>query len=133
MAISFLKKSARRAETPGSALAAQERIVPEEASLSSENGLGGGRGQLAVEVGRRERAKADSRPGPTGETRSGRGPVADAASDGGRVFERGWEEGPGGLEGGMTGLHHLLGVAQVAPDKDVDVRPVGHLLELHGG
>jgi hypothetical protein len=126
----FLKNT-RRAVARASALLAQKLILVKKVSLLSENGFGGSRGQAVAEVGLVKRLVTDPGLIQGVETLAEAGSVADATDDERRVFERRGKESAGSLDGGMTGLHHLLRVGQVAPDKNVQVRTVSYLPELH--
>jgi hypothetical protein len=130
--VNLLYLSGMRAGYPGSALVPQELIMLKKVSLLSENGFGGGGGQLAAEVGFVEHPEPDPRVAQGVETLTKTGPVADATDDEGGVIEGRREKGPGGLDGGMAGLHHLLRMGKIAPDENVDVRTVIYLPELHG-
>ena len=110
---------------------AQQEEVPEQAPVSSADGLRGGGGQLPAEVGLVEGAEADAGPAKAVEGLAQAGFVGDGTEHEEGVIVVGREESPGGFQGGVTGLHHLLRVGQVAADEDVDVRPVFYLAELH--
>ena len=100
--------------------------------MSSADGLRGGGGQLPAEVGLVEGAEAHPGTAKAVEAGAQTDFVADCADDEVGVFLLGREESPGGFQTGVTGLHHLLRVGQVAADEDVDVRPVLYLVERHG-
>jgi hypothetical protein len=59
--------------------------------------------------------------------------IADAANHYKRVFTRKRKKCAGSFKRGMTGLHHLLRVAQVSADENVDIRIFCNLPELHDG
>lgn len=99
--------------------------------MSPPKWLRGGCGELVAEVGLEERAEADAGRAQAVEAPAEARFIAHATDDEGRVFVVGREECPGGFQAGVTGLHHLLRVAQVAPHEDVDVRFVGNLVERH--
>lgn len=105
--------------------------MPEQASLSSVNGFGGGGGQFAVEVGFVKGPVAHTRPIQGLQTAAEPGPVADATDHQRGMFELRREESLSGFEDSVTGLHRLLRRGQVAPDEDVNVRTVINLSELH--
>ena len=112
--------------------ACQERIAPEDAALAAENGLGGDGGELIAQVGLAERPVADAGGAQLAQTLDEPRLIADATDDYRGVFEMGGQKSPGSFEGGMTGLHHLLGVGKVPADQDINVRAVGYLAERHG-
>ena len=100
-------------------------------SLLSPKRFRGGGGELIAEVGLEERAEADA-----GRAQAVKPPaeahfIAHATDDEERVLVIGREESPRGLQAGMTGLHHLLRVGQVASDQDVDVGSLVNLVERH--
>ena len=97
---------------------------------ASERFRGGG-GELVAEVGLGERAEADAGRAQAVEPAAEAHFIAHATDDEGRGFVIDWEESPAGFEAGVTGLHHLLRVGQVAPDQDVDVGPLVNLVERH--
>ena len=121
-----------RATGPCSALAVQELIVLEKASLGSGNGFGGCRGQLIAEVRFVKHTIADAGPVQAVETPAEPGSVADATDDERRMFEVGGQVRPGGFESGVTGLDHPLRGRQVSADEDVHVGLLIYLPELHG-
>jgi hypothetical protein len=126
----FQKESSARGRH--SAVAVQQPVVLEKRALTASNGFGGECGELIAEVGLREDAEVN--PGATQavQTLTETAFVADATDDEERVLGIGREESPGGFQTGVTGLHHLLRVGQIAADDDVNVRPFRYLQETHG-
>ena len=110
---------------------AQELKAPEKQTLPARNGLGGGGGQLAAQVGFVKCAVADARVVQGFEALGQARSVADAADDERGMFEMGRKEGPGGLDGGVASLHGLLRAGQVPPHQHVDIGPIFDLVELH--
>jgi hypothetical protein len=100
-------------------------------SLLSPKWLRGGGGELIAEVGLEERAEADAGRAQAVEPTAEAHFVAHATDDEERVLVIGREESPCGFQTGVTGLHHLLRVGQVAADEDVDVRSLINLVERH--
>jgi hypothetical protein len=90
--------------------------------LASAHRLRGGGGELVAEVGFGKDVKANSVAAQTIEAPAEMTFIADAADDDGRVLVMGREESPSGFETGMTGLHDLLRMGQIASDKDVHGR-----------
>ena len=60
------------------------------------------------------------------QARPERGLIADAADDEVRVFVLGREKEAGRFDGGVTGLHDLLGGREVLADQDVNVFYLRH-------
>ena len=100
-------------------------------SLLSPKRFRGGGGELIAEVGLGERPEADPGRAQAVEAPAQAHFVPDATDDDGGMLLFGREERPRGFQRGVTGLDHLLRVAQVAADEDVDVRPFSNLREPH--
>jgi hypothetical protein len=99
--------------------------------LLSPDGFRGEGSQPAIEIRLGERPEADTGAAQPVETPAEAHFVPDATDYEEGVFVIGREECPCGFQTGVTGLHHLLRVGQVAADEDVDVRPLINLPELH--
>jgi hypothetical protein len=100
-------------------------------SLLSSKRFRGGGGELIAEVGLEERAEADTGRAQAVEPPAEAHVIAHATDDEERVLVIGREKGPRGFQAGVTGLHHLLRVSQVASDQDVDVGSLVNLVERH--
>ncbi len=107
-------------------------IVPKHASLHAAQRLRGGGGQLVIEVGFKEGAKAHARLPQTIQTAAQALFIAHTADDEVGMFGFGSEKRARGFETGVTRLNDLLWRGQVAPDEDVDVRRRIYLQESHG-
>ena len=99
--------------------------------MCSANRLRGGGGKLVVEIGFREDVEANAVRAQTIEALAEMTLIPDAADDDGGVFVVGREESPCGFQTGVTRLHHLLRVGQIAADEDVDGGPISYLVEPH--
>ena len=86
---------------------------------------------MVAEVGLGERAEADAGRAQAVEPAAEALLIAHATDDEERVFVIRREKGPCDFQAGMAGLHHLLRVAQIATDEDVDVRSLVNLVERH--
>ena len=93
--------------------------------------LRGGGGELVAKVGLEERAEADTGRAQAVEPPAEAHVIAHATDDEERVLVIGREKGPCGFQAGVTGLHHLLRVGQVAANEDVDVGSLVNLVERH--
>jgi hypothetical protein len=91
-----------------SAVAGQQLPIAEKVSPRAANRLGGQGGELAAEVGFVKGAEVDSGAMQTIPSPAELPLVADAANDDEGMFVIGREEGPDGLQAGVTGLNDLL-------------------------
>ena len=113
----------------GSAVDRQQRQVPKNVALLSSKRLRGCRGESIAKIGLEERAEADAGRAQAIEPAAQAQFIAHATDDEGRMFVIGREKSSGGFQTGMAGLHHLLRMAQVAADQDVDMRSLSYLVE----
>ena len=88
-------------------------------------------GELVAEVGLEEGAEADAGALQAVAALAETPFVTDAADDKEGVFVLGREEGPDGLDAGVTGLHHLLRVGQVVAGDNVEIGWFRQLQERH--
>jgi hypothetical protein len=114
-----------------SLVAVEQLEMAEEVTSRTAQRLAGQRGELIAEIGLEEVAEADAGALEPVAAVAQAALVADATDDKEGVVVIGREEGPGGLDAGVTGLHHLLRVGQIVANENVEIGRLGYLQERH--